>query len=78
MTKPFIDPKSGTWLQRWRRKRVRWHRRQGHCVEELQDLIGLPITCCWDCAMSWSPVWGTGDTIISYHPREGQSVADET
>lgn len=66
---PFIEPHSGTWLQRWRRGRISWHRRHGHRVQERPDFIGLPVTVCWDCCMSWQPVWGTGDTIVRYHPK---------
>lgn len=66
--KPFIDPHSGSWWTRRRRKSIRWHRKQGHDVQKRPDLIGLPTTVCRTCHMSWTPVWGTGDTIVGFHP----------
>jgi hypothetical protein len=53
---------------RWASKRIRWHQRRLHELRETTEVF-LPITICLDCDMSWTPVWGTDDTIVSRHPK---------
>jgi hypothetical protein len=63
-------------MTKWLKRYVWYHRWHKHSVvaNVPGGFLGLPITVCWTCDMSWEPVWGTGDTIVRQHPKEDGHV----